>query len=99
MPSPTSLATDEERQRVEADADLQALAAQVSALSAAVRDVTPPAERTRAAALAAAFAALDAGPDERVAAAVQAPTNVVSLATRRRLRLVSSARHRRGRRS
>ena len=84
------LATDEERQRVEADADLQALAAQVGALSAAVRDVLPPAERTRTAALAAATAALDGGPDERVAAAVAAPTNVVSLATRRRLRLVSA---------
>ena len=84
------LATDEERQRVEADADLQALAAQVGALSAAVRDVIPPAGHTRAAALAAATAALDGGPDERVAAAVQAPTNVVSLATRRRLRLVSA---------
>jgi hypothetical protein len=84
------LATDEERQRVAADTELQALAARVDALSAALRDVPPPAEHTRAAALAAATAALDAGPDDRVGAAVRAPTNVVSLATRRRLRLVSA---------
>ena len=93
------LATDEERQRVEADADLQRSrrrCVRCRRQSATCRH--PPSDAGRPRPDRGALRRSTPRPDGRVAAAVQAPTNMVSLATRRRLRWISAARHRRGRR-
>jgi hypothetical protein len=92
-------ATDDERARVEADADLLAEVERQRAARAAVHDVEPPSAAGRDAAIAAALAVFDdeiaptlrpAHPATIPARDVTAPTNIVPFDQRRRTRWMQS---------